>query len=102
MNRPFPFLCIALVALVACTPKAGGKPIPTVTDDEVLQRAYESCVIDNTKETRAQNPDLPESLESATMERIYHACETAVVANCSRSKETDACQAVLKMYIKLY
>ena len=100
MSRPLiAFFCLALAA---CTPKAGGKPIPTVTDDEVLQRAYESCVIDNTKETRARNPDLPKSLESSTMERIYHSCETAVVANCSRSKETDACKAVLKMYIKLY
>ncbi len=96
-------LCLALVAaLAACTPKAGGKPIPKATDDEILQRAYESCVIDNTKEVRAQNPDLPKSLESSTMERIYHSCETAVVATCSRSKETDACEAVLKMYIKLY
>lgn len=91
-----------LVGLTACTPQPGGQPIPQVSDDEVLQRAYESCVVDNTKEVRKQNPDLPKSLESSTMERIYHACETAVVATCSRSKETDACKAVLKMYIKLY
>lgn len=94
--------CFLAASLAACAPKAGGKPIPKATDDELLQRAYESCVVDNTKEMRARNPDLPKSLESETMEPIYHSCETAVVTNCSRNKETEACQAVLKMYIKLY
>ena len=97
-----PALALTCLCLLACAPKPGGQPVPEVSDDEVLQRAFASCVVDNTKEFRAQNPDLPKSLESSTMERIYHSCETAVVANCSRSKETDACKAVLKMYIKLY
>ena len=97
-------LAIALlVSLFAsgCTPSAGGQPIPKASDDELLQRAFESCVIDNTKETRARNPDLPESLESSTMERIYHSCEIAVVHNCERNRDTDACKAVLNMYVKL-
>ena len=93
---------VAFFLLAACSPKPGGQPIPKATDDKVLQRAYESCVVDNTKEMREQNPDLPESLESSTMERIYHSCETAVVHTCSRNKETEACKVVLKMYIKLY
>ncbi len=95
-------LVLAVATLAACAPKPGGKPVPVASDDPILQRAYESCVVDNTKEVRAQNPDLPKSLESSTMERIYHACETAVVRTCERKKETDACKVVLKMYIKLY
>ncbi len=91
-----------VTVLLACAPKPGGKAVPEVTDDTVLQRAFESCVVDNTKEVRAQNPDLPKSLESSTMEQIYHSCETAVVHTCSRSKESEACKVVLKMYIKLY
>ena len=93
---------LSLSFLLACTPKPGGKAIPEVTDDSVLQRAFESCVVDNTKEVRAQNPDLPRSLESSTMERIYHACEIAVVQTCGRNKETEACEAVLKMYVRFY
>ena len=95
-------IAAATAGLIACTPQPGGQPIPQASDDKVLQRAYESCVVDNTKEMRAQNPDLPKSLESSTMERIYHSCETAVVHTCSRNKESDACKVVLKMYIKLY
>ena len=97
-------LAIALLVPIlasGCTPSAGGQPIPTASDDELLQRAFESCVIDNTKETRAQNPDLPERLESSTMERIYHSCEVAVVYNCQRNRESEACKAVLNMYVKL-
>ncbi len=59
-------------------------------------------MVDNTKEHRAQNPNLPESLESSTMERIYYACEIAVVQTCGRNKETDACKAVLNMYVRFY
>ncbi len=101
MLRQLAFVA-TLLFVTGCSPQPGGKPIPKVTDDEILQRAYESCVVDNTKETRAQNPDLPKSLESSTMERIYHSCETAVVHTCSRNKESEACKVVLKMYIKLY
>ncbi len=92
-----------LVPLLAsgCTPSAGGQAIPKASEDALLQRAYESCVIDNTKETRAQNPDLPKSLESSTMERIYHSCEIAVVYNCERNRDSEACQTVLNMYVKL-
>ncbi len=95
-------LTLGVACLVACAPKPGGKPIPKASDDDLLQRAYESCVVDNTKEHRAQNPDLPKSLESSTMERIYHACEIAVVQTCGRNKETEACDAVLKMYVRFY
>lgn len=97
-------LAIALLVPIlagGCTPSAGGQPIPKASDDELLQRAFESCVIDNTKETRAQNPDLPKSLESSTMERIYHSCEIAVVHNCERNRDTEACKTVLNMYVKL-
>jgi hypothetical protein len=95
-------LALAMICLSACAPEPGGKPVPKASDDALLQRAYESCVVDNTKEHRAQNPDLPSSLESSTMERIYHACEVAVVQTCARNKETDACKAVLSMYVRFY
>ena len=101
MNRLL-ILVLAVACLSACTPKPGGKPVPKASDDALLQRAYESCVVDNTKEHRVQNPDLPKSLESSTMERIYHSCEIAVVQTCGRNKETDACKAVLNMYVRFY
>ena len=97
-------LAVALLVpllVSGCTPSAGGQPIPKASDDELLQRAFESCVVDNTKEKRAQNPDLPESLESSMMESIYHSCEIAVVHNCERSRDTEACKTVLNMYVKL-
>ncbi len=101
MNRLL-ILLLTVTCLSACAPKPGGKPVPTASNDALLQRAYESCVVDNTKEHRAQNPDLPKSLESSTMERIYHSCEIAVVQTCGRNKETDACKAVLNMYVRFY
>ena len=101
MNRLL-IQALAATCLSACTPEPGGKPVPKASDHALLQRAYESCVVDNTKEHRAQNPGLPKSLESSTMERIYHACEIAVVQTCGRNKETDACKAVLNMYVRFY
>lgn len=98
-----PLIAILTVTCIsACTPEPGGKPVPTASDDALLQRAYESCVVDNTREHQARNPDLPSSLESSTMERIYHACEVAVVQTCARKKESDACKAVLNMYVRFY
>ena len=97
------YLLIILTVTVAagCAPDTGGKPVPVVSDDTLLQRAFESCVVDNVKEMRSRNPDLPSSLESSTMTPIYHNCEIAVVRTCERNKDTEACQLVLGMYIKL-
>lgn len=101
MNRLL-IQALAVTCLSACTPEPGGKPVPKASDDALLQRAYESCVVDNTREHRDQNPDLPSSLESSTMQQIYHACEIAVVQTCGRNKETDACKTVLNMYVRFY
>lgn len=100
----FRYLLITLTALamVGCAPDTGGQPVPRASDDKLLQRAYESCVVDNVKEMRSRNPDLPSSLESSTMTPIYHNCEIAVVRTCERNKDTQACQLVLGMYIKLH
>ena len=97
----YPLIALTMFALSACAPDTGGKPVPVASDDELLQQAYESCVVDNVKEMRAKNPDLPSSLESATMTPIYHSCKLAVVGTCERNQETEACQRVLDMYIKL-
>ncbi|MEM8814439.1 MAG: hypothetical protein AAFX56_06660 [Pseudomonadota bacterium] len=98
----YSLLLAVLCAASGCEPDSGGQPFPTATNDSLLQRAFESCVVDNVKEMRAQNPDLPSSIESSTMTRIHHSCETAVVRTCERNQDTEACQRVLDMYIKLH
>lgn len=84
------------LALSAC----GDSPsdVHQVSDNLVLQAAYENCLSDMKKGLREDNPDTDPSILKHLDEGARQVCQSTVVITCQKGIESASCQMVLDMY----
>ncbi|WP_067517980.1 hypothetical protein [Endozoicomonas ascidiicola] len=77
--------------------------IPLLSDNLVVQKAYERCV-NNTHEELVRNAGFQDSsamtddVRAIMYSGVVQTCESAVVITCDKSLNTDSCNIILDIY----
>ncbi|WP_066017911.1 hypothetical protein [Endozoicomonas atrinae] len=72
--------------------------IPSISDNQVVQKAYERCVLETLEELEKDNPGTSDDVMAIMYSGALQTCESAVVITCEKGMETESCKIILDIY----
>jgi hypothetical protein len=99
MKKVFPVLIVMiLVSGCGSSESETGYRTSKVSENPIIQRAYESCVSATRKELKSDNPDTPDDIMKFMYEGVDQTCNSSVVITCNNNVESQSCKLILDMY----
>ena len=105
--QPFAWLDKAVLTLISVLMLSGcGQPefyidmnsVPQLSDDVVVQKAYERCVLDTHQQMVRDNSDMSTSIRAIMYSGALQTCESAVVTACDGALRADSCEIILDIF----
>ena len=72
--------------------------IPKLTENRVVQQAYERCVTNTHQELVRDHSEMSDAVRAIMYSGAVQTCESAVVSICERSINTESCNIILDIY----
>jgi hypothetical protein len=99
MKKVFPVLIVmTLVSGCGNSDSETSYRTSNVSENPIIQRAYESCVSETRKELESDNPDTPDDIMKFMYQGVDQICNSSVVITCSKNVESQSCKLILDMY----
>jgi hypothetical protein len=99
MKKVFPALIVMTLASGCGNPDSDTSyRTSKVSENPMIQRAYESCVAATRKELNSDNPDTPDDIMKFMYQGVDQTCNSSVVITCSKNIASQSCKLMLDMY----
>lgn len=101
--RPIVTSTILALLVSACSDSGNSSsrtltPVPNVSDNSIIQTAYENCVNEMQTELAEDNPDTPEDILAMLQDGALQTCNSAVVITCKKGVDNQNCKMILQIY----
>ena len=78
--------------------KPFNKPSEKVSDNPIVESAYQDCVVQTQQELVQDNPDSPSEIISFLLDTAWQTCHSSVVLTCHKNFTGFSCQSIIEIY----